>query len=117
MKSFKLIIILVILSLSLYVNAKKSGMRKGVYGSANPPGQSLSWDKLHNVNLPHPPENPVTSNYAEMLADPTKIAITMGIPDHVDFEHNLAIPGDHYEDPVFVNKHGDEITTDEAVAE
>jgi len=27
----------------------------------------------------------------------------MGVPDHIDFERNLAIPGDPYEDPVFVN--------------
>jgi len=52
-----------------------------------------------------------------MLSDPTKIAITMGLPDHIDFEKNLEMSGDHYEDPVFVNNHGDEITTDEAVAE
>jgi hypothetical protein len=41
----------------------------------------------------------------------------MGIPDHVDFEHNLEMPGDVYEDPVFVNEHGEEITSNEAVAE
>lgn len=52
-----------------------------------------------------------------MLADPTKVAITMGLPDHIDFEKNLAIPGDPYEDPVFVDENGEEITADEAAAE
>lgn len=52
-----------------------------------------------------------------MLADKTKVAITMGLPDHIDFEKNLAIPGDPYEDPVFVDENGEEITADEAVAE
>ena len=52
-----------------------------------------------------------------MLADPTKVAITMGLPDHIDFEKNLAIPGDPYEDPVFVDENGEEITADEAQAE
>lgn len=30
----------------------------------------------------------------------------MGIPEHIDFEHNLEMPGDVYEDPVFVNENG-----------
>lgn len=52
-----------------------------------------------------------------MLSDPTKVAITMGLPPHIDFEKNLAIPGDPYEDPIFVDENGEEITADEAVAE
>lgn len=86
-------------------------------GEDNPPGMSLSWNRLHNVNPPHPPPSPITTNYQEMLADPTKVAITMGLPDHIDFEKNLAIPGDPYEDPVFVDENGEEITADEAAAE
>jgi len=30
----------------------------------------------------------------------------MGINDHIDFNNNLEIPGEKYEDPVFVNEHG-----------
>jgi len=41
----------------------------------------------------------------------------MGLPEHVDFEHNLVIPGDPYEDPIFVDARGNEITADEATAE
>jgi hypothetical protein len=110
-------LLLIVLSLSL-LNCKKSFSKKrGDYGEANPPGMSLSWDRLHNVMLPHLPPNPITTNYGEMLADPSKIAITMGVPEHIDFNRNLAIPGNPYEDPVFVDEHGEEITADEATAE
>jgi hypothetical protein len=40
------------------------------------------------------------------MKDKTKIAIQMGVPDHIDFEHNIQYGGDHYEDPVFVNHEG-----------
>jgi len=45
-----------------------------------------------------------------MLHDDRKIAITMGLPQHIDFDHNVAIPGDPYEDPVFVNDAGYEVS-------
>jgi len=48
-----------------------------------------------------------------MLRDPSKIAITMGLPANVDMNANLVIPGDTWEDPVFVNDNGDEITDEE----
>jgi hypothetical protein len=56
--------ILLVLLLSLYATAKR-----GDYGEANPPGRSLSWDRMHNVAINTAPPNPVTTNYAEMLHD------------------------------------------------
>jgi hypothetical protein len=53
-----------VLLLSLYATAKR-----GDYGEANPPGRSLSWDRMHNVAINEAPPNPVTTNYAEMLHD------------------------------------------------
>lgn len=37
----------------------------------------------------------------------------MGLPANVDMNANLVIPGDTWEDPVFVNDNGDEITDEE----
>jgi len=51
-----------------------------------------------------------------MLTDHTKKLITVGIPDHVNVDENLLIEK-KYEDPVFVNSKGKEITANEAVAE
>lgn len=56
--------ILLVLLLSLYVTAKR-----GDYGEANPPGKSLSWDRMHNIAIPELPPNPITTNYREMLHD------------------------------------------------
>lgn len=52
-----------------------------------------------------------------MLKDPSKMTIEMGIPDHVNLDKNLVLPGDKYEDPVFVNDKGETVTSEEAVAE
>jgi hypothetical protein len=51
-----------------------------------------------------------------MLTDHTKKLITVGAPEHVNVDDNLLIEK-KYEDPVFVNKAGKEITASEAVAE
>lgn len=51
-----------------------------------------------------------------MLTDHTKKLITVGAPEHINIDDNLLIEK-KYEDPVFVNKSGKEITTSEAVAE
>jgi hypothetical protein len=51
-----------------------------------------------------------------MLTDHTKKLITVGAPEHINVDDNLLIEK-KYEDPVFVNKSGKEITASEAVAE
>jgi hypothetical protein len=51
-----------------------------------------------------------------MLTDHSKKLITVGIPEHVDVDNNLLI-GSKYEDPVFVNEDGKEVSANEAVAE
>jgi len=51
-----------------------------------------------------------------MLTDHTKKLITVGIPEHINIDDNLLIEK-KYEDPVFVNNAGNEITASEAVAE
>jgi len=51
-----------------------------------------------------------------MLTDHTKKLITVGAPEHVNLDENLLVEK-KYEDPVFVNNHGQEITASEAVAE
>jgi len=52
-----------------------------------------------------------------MLKDKSKMAINIGHPSDIDLEKNVVIPGDIYEDPVFVNDNGQEVSTNEAVAE
>jgi len=61
-------------------------------------------------------QSDITTNYQEMLTDHTKKLITVGIPEHVNLDENLLIEK-KYEDPVFVNDHGLEVTENEAVAE
>jgi len=64
----------------------------------------------------HGPTSDITTNYQEMITDHTKKLITIGLPDHVNLDENLTV-GSKYEDPVFVNEKGQEISATEAVAE
>lgn len=54
-------------------------------------------------------ESDITTNYQEMLTDHTKKLITVGAPEHINLDENLLI-GTKYEDPVFVNDEGTEVT-------
>jgi hypothetical protein len=54
-------------------------------------------------------ESDITTNYQEMLTDHTKKLITVGAPEHINLDENLTI-GTKYEDPVFVNEEGQEVT-------
>ena len=49
-----------------------------------------------------PQVNGLTTNYNEMVNDQSKKMVTMGIPEHVDLNHNIAI-GDSYEDVEYVH--------------
>jgi hypothetical protein len=51
-----------------------------------------------------------------MLTDHTKKLITVGAPEHINLDENLLI-GTKYEDPVFVNESGAEVSATEAAAE
>ena len=50
---------------------------------------------------------PLTDNYKEMINNPSKKLVTIGLPEHIDLDDNIAI-GDRYEDVEYVksNKKG-----------
>jgi len=54
-------------------------------------------------------QSDITTNVQEMLTDHTKKLITIGMPEHINTDDNLIL-GSKYEDPVFVNSKGEEIT-------
>jgi len=51
-----------------------------------------------------------------MITDRTKKLITIGVPENINLDENLTV-GSKYEDPVFVNSKGKEVSTNELVAE
>jgi len=46
-------------------------------------------------------DGPLTDNYKEMINNPSKKLVSIGLPEHIDLDANIAI-GDRYEDVEYV---------------